>query len=60
MSQFDNQYRFYLESRHRITLNYQRNDDDDIIFTDDRLNNTSNQLNELIYQIFEVYYRLIA
>lgn len=48
MSQFDNQYRFYLESRHRITLNYQRNDDDDIIFTDDRLNNTSNQLNELI------------
>jgi len=47
MSQFDNQYRFYLESTHRITLNYQRNDDDNIIFTDDTFN-TSNQLNELI------------
>lgn len=45
MSQFDNQYRFYLESTHRITLNYDRNDaEQNIIFTD----NTFNTLNKLI------------
>tara|TARA_Y100000389_G_scaffold127925_1_gene125245 strand:+ start:628 stop:1317 length:690 start_codon:yes stop_codon:yes gene_type:complete len=45
MSQFNNQYRFYLESTHRITLNYERNDDDyNINFTDDRLNNILNEL----------------
>ena len=49
MSQFNNQYRFYLESTHRITLKYDRNDDDNnISFNDNGLNNTSNQLNELI------------
>ena len=49
MSQFNNQYRFYLESTHRITLKYDRNDDDyNIIFNDGHLNNTSNQLNKLI------------
>jgi len=53
MSQFNNQYRFYLESTHRITLNYDRNDDNcNIIFNDDTFNddtfNTSNQLNQLI------------
>lgn len=48
MSQFNNQYRFYLESTHRITLKYDRNDDDcNINFNDDTFN-TSNQLNELI------------
>ena len=48
MSQFNNQYRFNLESTHRITLKYDRNDNDcNIIFTDDTFN-TSNQLNELI------------
>lgn len=48
MSQFNNQYRFYLESTHRITLKYDRNDDDcNIIFNDDTFN-TSNQLNKLI------------
>ena len=48
MSQFNNQYRFYLESTHRITLKYDRNDDDcNIIFTNDTFN-TSNQLNKLI------------
>ena len=49
MSQFNNQYRFYLESTHRITLKYDRNDDNcNIIFNDGSLNNTSNQLNKLI------------
>ena len=48
MSQFNNQYRFYLESTHRITLKYDRNDDDcNINFNDDTFN-TSNQLNKLI------------
>ena len=48
MSQFNNQYRFNLESTHRITLKYDRNDNDcNIIFTDDTFN-TSNQLNKLI------------
>ena len=48
MSQFNNQYRFYLESTHRITLKYDRNDDNcNIIFTNDTFN-TSNQLNKLI------------
>jgi hypothetical protein len=48
MSQFNNQYRFYLESTHRITLKYDRDDDNcNIIFNADTLN-TSNQLNELI------------